>query len=88
MLVGGRIYLSISAGPALPHASRIEKVRQEPLGDAHALGILAIDKVESGSATFDLAGQKRKVHPCCSHKIGSNLDPELTYEWLELVQLL
>ena len=49
------------------HVSK--KYDKSPQSGAHALGILVIDKVESGSATFDLAGQKRKVHPRCSHTV-------------------
>ena len=46
-----------------------------------------ISNVESGSASLHFAGEKGKVHPRCSHEIGSKLRPRLTHERFELVQL-
>ena len=42
---------------------RLKKFDKSSYGDSHAVCVLTIGNVESGSAALDFAGEEGKVHP-------------------------
>ena len=66
---------------------RPEKFDKSSDGDGHAVRVLTIGNVESGSTALHLASEEGEVHPSRSHKVGNNIGPRLTHERFELVQL-
>ena len=68
-------------------ALHISKKYKTSESDAHALDVLAIGKIKSRGAAFDLAGEERELHSRSSHEIGSDLKPWLTHKGFKLVQL-
>ena len=66
---------------------RPKKLDKSSNSDGHAMSILAIGNVESGSAALHLAGEEGEVHSCCSHEICNDLGARLTHKRFQLIQL-
>ena len=66
---------------------RPKKLDKSSNGDGHAMSILAIGNVESGSAALHLAGEEGEVHSCCSHEICKDLGARRTHKQFQLIQL-
>lgn len=77
-------HLSIQLFLALHRSKKFYKSSD---GEGHAMRVLAIGNIESGSATLHLAGEEGKLHPRFSHEIGNNLEVRLTHERFQLIPL-
>ena len=67
---------------------RPKKLDKSSNGDGHAMSILAIGNIESGSAALYLAGEEGEVYSYCSHKICNDLGARLTHKRFQLIQLV